>query len=51
MPGLRWPPLASPYRAKVMASNRVVFPAPVSPVMRYSPLFPSSSRGSVISPA
>ena len=33
-PGSRLLPLASPKRAKVMASKRVVLPAPVSPVIR-----------------
>ena len=33
----RFGPLASPYRAKVMASKIVVCPAPVSPVIRYRP--------------
>jgi len=36
---------------KEMASNRVVFPDPVSPVIRYSPAVPSLSSSSVRFPA
>ena len=35
----RLPPLDSPYNAYVIASNIVVFPAPVSPVIKNIPLF------------
>ena len=44
-------PLASPYNAKHIASNMVVLPAPVSPVIRYSPLVPSLSIGISVYPA
>ena len=39
-------PLASPNRAKEMASKMVVLPAPVSPVIKYRPLVPSWARSS-----
>ncbi len=47
----RFRPLASPYSAKVMASKMVVFPAPVSPVIRYSPRSPSFSKSTTVSRA
>ena len=31
--------------AKTIASKRNVFPAPVSPVIRYNPFFPNLSKG------
>ena len=48
---LRTSPLASPYSANVIASKIVVFPAPVSPVIRNNPCDPSRSKSMVCSPA
>ena len=50
MSGLRAEPLAVPNRAKTMASNMVVLPAPVSPTTRYRPLW-KASKSTVVSPA
>ena len=50
-PTSRIAPLGSPYSAKVMASNMVVLPAPVSPVIRYSPRSPSFVMSMHTSPA
>ena len=44
-------PLGVPKSAKAMASKSVVFPAPVSPVLRYSPRSPSCRRLSSVLPA
>ena len=51
MDGSRSVPLGAPKRAKAMASNSVVLPAPVSPVMRYSPCVPSFSKSTSVLPA
>ena len=51
MPLSRFSPLARPYSAYTMPSKIVVFPAPVSPVIRYSPSVPRESRSSTVVPA
>ena len=48
---VRVSPLAEPNRAKVMASKIVVFPALVSPEIRYKPLWPNSEKSSSWVPA